>query len=58
MKFISDRSPADLISTFENQWLESRFGQVKRGDQPVVPAADDDNVAPAGVGLGHVMPLP
>ena len=45
MKFFGDGRAAGLLAPFENQRLESGFGQVKRGDQPVVSAADDDDVA-------------
>ncbi len=45
MEFIGDGSAADLQSAFENERLESGFGEVERGDQPVVAAADHDDVA-------------
>ena len=52
MKFIGDRGAADLRSTLEDQGLEPRLCQVEGGDQPVMAAADDDDVARAG-GFGH-----
>ena len=45
MKFFSDRGAANLRAAFEHERLESRFGQVESGDQAVVPATDDDDVA-------------
>src|ERR1700757_1395870 len=45
MKFFSDGCTTDLISSFEHERLISGLGQVKRGDQSVMPAADNDDVA-------------
>ena len=53
MKFVGDGGAADLRSTLDYEGLEPSFSQGERGDQPVVAAADDDDVAPVGVGLGH-----
>ena len=51
MKFIGDGCAADLGAAFEDERLESRFGEVERGDQAIVAAADDDDVARAGFRL-------
>ena len=45
MKFFGDGGPADLGAAFEHQRFESGFGEIEGGDQAVVSAADDDNVA-------------
>ena len=45
MEFFGDRGAADLIAAFEHQRLESGLGQIEGRDQPVVAAADDDDVA-------------
>ena len=45
MKFLGDRRAAGLRAAFEHQRLESGFGQIEGGDQAVVAAADDDDVA-------------
>ena len=59
MKFVGDSSAADLGAAFEDERLESGFGEVEGGDQAVVAAADDDDVACVGFVLGHVRrPLP
>jgi hypothetical protein len=47
MKFISHRGSANLRAAFQYEWFESRLGQIKRRDQPVMPAADDDDIPPA-----------
>src|SRR5437870_13126765 len=44
MKFFRDRCTAGLRAAFEHQRLKSRFGQVKGGYQPVVPATNDDDI--------------
>ena len=46
MKFIGDGGAADLGAALEDERFESGFGEIERGDQPVVAAADDDDVAP------------
>ena len=48
MKFFGDGRAAGLRAALEHQRLESGFGQVEGGDQPVVAAADDDDIAVAG----------
>src|SRR5947208_7415273 len=45
MKFFRDRCTAGLRATFEHQRLKSRFGQVKGGYQPVVPASNEVDIA-------------
>src|SRR5437763_11363017 len=44
MEFICNRGPANLRAAFEHEWFESSLGQIKGGDQPVVTAADDDDI--------------
>src|ERR1039458_3725696 len=58
MKFIGDGSAADLRPALEDEWLESRFGEVERGDQSVVASADDDDVAMSGLGFWHGQAAP
>ena len=53
IELFSNRRAAGLLTTLEHQRLESRLGQVERGDQTVVTATDDDEVAPLGHDLGH-----
>jgi hypothetical protein len=45
MKFIGDRGPSDLGAALENERFVACLGQIKSGDQPVVAAANNDNVA-------------
>ena len=45
MKFIRDCRAAGLRAALEHKRLESRFRQVESGDQPVVAATDDDDIA-------------
>jgi len=45
MKFIGDGGAADLRPALEGERLESGFGEVEGGYQPVVAAADDEDVA-------------
>ena len=52
MKFLGDGSAAGLSAAFEHQRLVSGFSQVEGGDQAVVAATDDDDVAV--VGFGHL----
>jgi hypothetical protein len=52
MKFIRDGGTAHLLAAFDDQRFEPRLGQIESGDQPVVAAANDDDVACA-CGLGH-----
>ncbi len=53
IELLGNRCAAGLLTTLEYQRLESRLGQVERGDQTVVTATDDDDVAPLGHDLGH-----
>ena len=52
MKFFGDGRAAGLRAALEHQRLESGFGQVEGGDQPVVAATDDDDVAVVASGIG------
>ena len=52
MKFFGDGSATRLSATFQHQRLVSRFGQVESGDQAVMAATDDYDVAV--VGFGHL----
>src|SRR5437016_13260404 len=45
MKFFRDRRTTGLCAAFEHQRFKSRFGQIKGGHQPVVPASNDDDIA-------------
>ena len=45
MEFLGDGRAADLVAALEHEGLESGFGEVKRGDQAIVPAANNDDVA-------------
>src|SRR6478752_4302999 len=45
MKLTRDRRPSRLLAAFEHKRFESGFGEVEGGNQSIVPAADDDNVA-------------
>ena len=56
MELVRNSSPADLRAALEYERLESSLGQIKSGDQPVVTAADDDDI-PLGIGR-HVTPPP
>src|SRR5579862_5869513 len=59
MKFISDRGSANLRVALEHERAISGLGQIKCGHQPVVAAANDDNVAPLGAFLfRHVYAAP
>src|SRR5207249_802380 len=55
MKFFGDGGSAGLRAPFENERLESGFRKVERGDEAVVTASDDDDVAL--VGHGYAAPL-
>ena len=48
MKFFGDGGAAGLRAALEHQRLVSGLGQIERGDQSVVAAADDDDVALPG----------
>jgi hypothetical protein len=56
MEFVRNRGPADLSAAFKYERFESSLGQVKGGDQPVVTAADDDDI-PLAIAC-HLMPPP
>ncbi len=45
MKFFGDGCAAHLGAAFEHQRFESGFGEIEGGDQTVVSAADDDDIA-------------
>ena len=45
MEFFRDGCAAWLGAALQHQRLVSRLGQVEGGNQPVMPAADDDDVA-------------
>ncbi len=53
MKFFGDGRAAHLGAAFQHQRFESRFGEVEGGDQTVVPAADDDDIARFSHALLH-----
>src|SRR5947209_6444041 len=53
-EFFSNGSAAGLWTALQNQWLEARLGQVKRRHQPVVAAANDNNIT----SLGHPLAGP
>src|SRR5262249_56120983 len=55
MKFFGDGGAAGLGAALEDEWLESGFGEVEGGDQAVVTATDDDDVAL--VGHGYAAPF-
>src|SRR5580704_4189334 len=45
MKFLSDGRTADDVAAFENQRLQSFFREVERGDEGVVPTAENYDIA-------------
>ncbi len=51
VKLIGNRGSADLSSALEHKRFVSCLGKIERGDQPVVSAANDDDIAP----LRHVL---
>jgi hypothetical protein len=55
MKLSGDCGTADLIAAFQNDRLVARLGQVERGYESVMAAADDDDVAPLGEDTGLVV---
>ena len=57
MKFVGDGSAANLRAAFEDERLISCLRQVVRGDQAVVAAADDDDVALFRARHGYAAPL-
>src|SRR6185437_9567676 len=57
MTFFSDGCTTDLIATFEYERLVSGLGQVKRGDQAVVAATNNDDVVRARHSMLVVFPL-
>src|ERR1035437_7168215 len=60
MKFFGDGRAAHLGAAFEHKRFESGFGEIEGGDQTVVSATDDDDIACFGHGLlhGHQTPFP
>jgi len=55
MELLRDRRPADHVAALQHQDLEPGLREQGRGDEPVVPAADDYDVADAVCG-GHALP--
>src|SRR5271165_6631523 len=45
MKFLRNRAAADHRPAFQHERLESSFGEIEGGDQPVVPCTEDGDVA-------------
>ena len=59
MKFFGDGRATGLRAALQHQRFVSRLGQVEGGDQPVVAATNDDDVAVArAVFSGMLRPLP
>src|SRR5208283_3687608 len=48
MEFVGDSGATHLGAALQHERLESRFGEVEGGDEAVVPAADDEDVAFSG----------
>ena len=48
MKFFGNGRAAHLGAAFEHQRFESGFGEIEGGDQAVVTATDDDDLARFG----------
>ena len=48
MKFLRDGGAAGLRAAIEDERLESGLGEIERGDQAVVTATDDHDVALVG----------
>src|SRR5258706_5156834 len=48
MKFCGDGRAAHLGAAFEHQRFEACFGEIESGNQTVVPATDDDDIARFG----------
>ena len=44
MDLLGDRGPTKHVPALEHEDLAPRLRKVRRIDQPVVPAANDDNV--------------
>jgi len=42
MKFLSDGAAANHFATLEDERLEAALGEIKSGDESVVPAADEN----------------
>ena len=47
-KFFGDSRAADNVAAFENERFVALFREVERGDERVVPAAKDHDVALGG----------
>src|SRR5450432_3056810 len=59
MNFFSDRGAADLRATLDHERFITRLGQIERGDQTVVAAANNDDIAPLrGGSVRHVQAAP
>ncbi len=50
VKFFRDGAAADYFAAFENEGLESAFGEIKRGDEGIVTAADENYALSDGHG--------
>src|ERR1700676_1218250 len=50
MKFIGDRSAADLCAALQNERPEASLRQIECGDEPVVPPANNYDVVRFGHG--------
>ena len=50
MKFLGDGAAADHFAAFENERLESALGEIKRGDECIVAAADENYALSDGHG--------
>ena len=53
---LGDRRAADQVAALEHEHRSPGAREVRRGDEPVVPAADDDRVVPVRAGSG-ALPL-
>jgi len=43
MKFLGDGAAADHFAAFEDERFEAAFGEIKSGDESVVPTPDENN---------------
>ncbi len=50
MELFGDRGAADHFAAFKDERLESALGQIKRGDQGIVAAANDHDILSHGHG--------
>ena len=59
MKFVGDGRAANLLAALDNQRFVSCLSQIEGGNQAVVPATDNDNIALARPALvWHVQAAP